>query len=80
MDIRNVTADGRDGDEDREREGPARPPAGPAGTATPGVMFRWGLYVSLAVLAVLLAAAAVYTTRAVLVRSANTRTLSSLLV
>jgi predicted PurR-regulated permease PerM len=31
-------------------------------------MFRWGLYVSLAVLAVLLAAAAVYTTRAVLVR------------
>jgi predicted PurR-regulated permease PerM len=31
-------------------------------------MFRWGLYVSLAVLAVLAAAAAVYTTRAVLVR------------
>jgi predicted PurR-regulated permease PerM len=31
-------------------------------------MFRWGLYVSLGVLAVLAAAAAVYTTRAVLVR------------
>src|SRR5262252_9422995 len=34
----------------------------------PGAMFRWGLYVSLGVLAVLAAAAAVYTTRAVLVR------------
>jgi len=34
----------------------------------PMVMFRWGLYVSLGVLAVLAAAAAVYTTRAVLVR------------
>jgi predicted PurR-regulated permease PerM len=31
-------------------------------------MFRWGLYVSLGVLAVLTAAAAVYTTRAVLIR------------
>jgi predicted PurR-regulated permease PerM len=31
-------------------------------------MFRWGVYVSLGVLAVLVAAAAVYTTRAVLVR------------
>jgi predicted PurR-regulated permease PerM len=34
----------------------------------PGQMFRWGVYVSLGVLAVLAAAAAVYTTRAVLVR------------
>jgi len=34
----------------------------------PMTMFRWGLYVSLGVLAVLAAAAAVYTTRAVLVR------------
>src|SRR5215472_12452612 len=34
----------------------------------PGAMFRWGLYVSLGVLAVLAAAAALYTTRAVLVR------------
>src|SRR5262245_24624738 len=34
----------------------------------PMAMFRWGLYVSLGVLAILAAAAAVYTTRAVLVR------------
>jgi predicted PurR-regulated permease PerM len=34
----------------------------------PGLMFRWGVYVSLGVLAVVAAAAAVYTTRAVLVR------------
>src|SRR6201987_4517505 len=34
----------------------------------PMTMFRWGMYVSLGVLAVLVAAAAVYTTRAVLVR------------
>jgi predicted PurR-regulated permease PerM len=40
----------------------------PASGTRPGVMFRWGLYVSLGVLAVLAAAAAVYTTRAVLVR------------
>src|SRR5438067_1917199 len=40
----------------------------PASGVRPGVMFRWGLYVSLGVLAVLAAAAAVYTTRAVLVR------------
>ena len=37
-------------------------------SAHPMAMFRWGLYVSLGVLAVLAAAAAVYTTRAVLVR------------
>jgi predicted PurR-regulated permease PerM len=34
----------------------------------PATMFRWGLYVSLGVLAVVAAAAAVYTTRTVLVR------------
>jgi len=32
----------------------------------PMVMFRWGVYVSLGVLAVVATAAAVYTTRAVL--------------
>jgi predicted PurR-regulated permease PerM len=36
--------------------------------AGPGFMFRWGVYAALGVLAVLTAAAAVYTTRAVLVR------------
>jgi predicted PurR-regulated permease PerM len=40
---------------------------GPGG-ASPLTMFRWGAYVSLGALAVLGAAAAVYTTRAVLVR------------
>src|SRR6266487_4368650 len=46
------------------------PPPGPSGGAEvrPITMFRWGLYVSLGVLAVLGAAAAVYTTRAVLIR------------
>ena len=39
----------------------------PGGT-NPLTMFRWGVYVSLGALAVLAAAAAVYTTRAVLVR------------
>ncbi len=50
-------------------EGP-EPPPGPSGGAEvrPITMFRWGLYVSLGVLAVLAAAAAVYTTRAVLIR------------
>jgi predicted PurR-regulated permease PerM len=41
---------------------------GPSSGLRPGVMFRWGVYVSLGVLAVVVAAAAVYTTRAVLVR------------
>lgn len=68
MNTHDVTTDGGDPDEDGEREGLVSPPAGPSGATPPGVMFRWGLYVSLAVLAVLLAAAAVYTTRAVLVR------------
>jgi len=44
------------------------PAAGPETGVRPAAMFRWGLYVSLGVLAVLAAAAAVYTTRAVLVR------------
>jgi predicted PurR-regulated permease PerM len=38
------------------------------GGASPMTMFRWGAYVSLGALAVVAAAAAVYTTRAVLVR------------
>ena len=38
------------------------------GGASPQTMIRWGAYVSLGALAVLAAAAAVYTTRAVLVR------------
>jgi predicted PurR-regulated permease PerM len=42
------------------------PPRG--GGVRPMMMFRWGLYVSLGVLAVLAAATAVYATRAVLVR------------
>ncbi len=68
MNTHDVTTDGGDEDQDRGRDGLVSPPAGPAGATPPAVMFRWGLYVSLAVLAVLLAAAAVYTTRAVLVR------------
>lgn len=68
MNTHDVTTAGGDGDEDRGPEGPVRPPAGPADATPPGVMFRWGLYVSLAVLTVLAAAFAVYTTRAVLVR------------
>ena len=36
--------------------------------AHPGVMFRWGLYASLGVLAVAAATVAVYTTRALLIR------------
>lgn len=43
-------------------------PADGAGRVRPVTMFRWGVYVSVGVLAVLAAAAAVYTTRAVLVR------------
>jgi len=47
-------------EEEKEKE--------PASGVRPGLMFRWGVYVALGVLAVLAAAAAVYTTRAVLVR------------
>jgi hypothetical protein len=54
-------------DEMPPREDPA-PEAGSGTGVRPGLMFRWGLYVSLGVLAVLAVAAAVYTTRAVLVR------------
>jgi predicted PurR-regulated permease PerM len=54
-------------DEMPPREDPA--PGAEGGTgARPALMFRWGVYVSLGVLAVLAAAAALYTTRAVLVR------------
>ncbi len=42
--------------------------AGAGDRVRPVVMFRWGVYVSLGALAVLAAAAAVYTTRAVLIR------------
>jgi predicted PurR-regulated permease PerM len=49
------------------REDPASGPAGGTGVR-PAMMFRWGVYVSLGVLAVLAAATAVYTTRAILVR------------
>jgi predicted PurR-regulated permease PerM len=41
---------------------------GPSSGVRPGTAFRWGAYVSLGVLAVVAAAAAVYTTRAVLIR------------
>jgi predicted PurR-regulated permease PerM len=53
-----------------EDTGDPRPPRGTdAGAGVrPMTMFRWGVYVSAGVMAVLLAAAAVYTTRAVLVR------------
>jgi predicted PurR-regulated permease PerM len=53
-----------------EDAGDPRPPRGTdAGAGVrPMTMFRWGVYVSAGVMAVLLAAAAVYTTRAVLVR------------
>ena len=61
---------GHPGTGERTAAGEEDPP--PAAGAGPGVrpvtMFRWGVYVSLGVLAVLAAAAAVYTTRAVLIR------------
>src|SRR5580765_3944346 len=50
------------------REHPPPAPGGGGSGVRPGLMFRWGVYVSLGVLAVVAAAAAVYTTRAVLVR------------
>src|SRR5512140_756063 len=50
-------------------EEPEPPPGASGGDGVrPVTMFRWGAYVSLGALAVLAAAAAVYTTRAVLVR------------
>src|SRR6185312_2924194 len=55
-------------DETPHREHPPPAPGGGGSGVRPGLMFRWGVYVSLGVLAVLAAAAAVYTTRAVLVR------------
>ena len=47
---------------------PAPAPGSRGPGAHPGVMFRWGLYASLGVLAVAAATVAVYTTRALLVR------------
>jgi predicted PurR-regulated permease PerM len=55
-------------DEMPHREHPPPAPGGGGSGARPGLMFRWGVYVSLGVLAVVAAAAAVYTTRAVLIR------------
>jgi len=62
-----AVATGTDG---AEAPRPAVAPAAaePNAGARPVTMFRWGMYVSLGVIAVLAAAAAVYTTRAVLVR------------
>ncbi|HMH36849.1 MAG TPA: hypothetical protein VK584_07920, partial [Streptosporangiaceae bacterium] len=57
-------------DETPHQEDP--PPAPAPGSRRPGthprVMFRWGLYGSLGVLAVAATTVAVYTTRAVLIR------------
>src|SRR5437667_316917 len=55
-------------DEMPHREHPPPAPGGGGSGVRPGLMFRWGVYASLGVLAVAAAAAAVYTTRAVLVR------------
>src|ERR1700748_2010463 len=55
-------------DEMPHREHPPPAPGGGGSGVRPGLMFRWGVYVSLGVLAVLVAPAAVYTTRDVLVR------------
>ena len=58
-----------DGDRVARRQADEGPPAtGPGAGVRPAAMFRWGVYTSVGVLAVLAAAAAVYTTRAVLVR------------
>jgi predicted PurR-regulated permease PerM len=55
---------GANGTDDAEARGGAGPGAG----VRPGTVFRWGVYGALGVLAVAAAAAAVYTTRDVLVR------------
>jgi predicted PurR-regulated permease PerM len=55
-------------DETPHQEDPPPAPGSERPGVHPGLMFRWGVYVALGVLAVALAAAAVYTTRAVLVR------------
>jgi len=55
--------------EDETQQGdPPTAPGSRGPGARPGVMFRWGLYASLGVLAVAAATVAVYTTRALLVR------------
>jgi predicted PurR-regulated permease PerM len=54
----------------RNSPAPERPPAGNGSDrAHPVLLFRWGLYASLGVLATAAAAAAVYTARAVLIRA-----------
>ena len=55
-------------DETPHQENPASAPGSRRADAHPGVMFRWGLYASLGVLAVAAATVAVYTTRALLIR------------
>ena len=55
-------------DETPHLQDPPPAPGGRGPGAHPGVMFRWGLYGSLGVLAVAATTVAVYTTRAVLVR------------
>src|SRR6476469_4863366 len=55
-------------DETPHQENPPPAPGSRRPGAHPGVMFRWGLYASLGVLAVAAATVAVYTTRALLIR------------
>src|SRR6185369_12620090 len=55
-------------DETPYQEDPPPAPGSRRSGAHPGVMFRWGLYASLGVLAVAAATVAVYTTRALLIR------------
>jgi len=55
-------------DETPHQENPPPAPGSRKADAHPGVMFRWGLYASLGVLAVAAATVAVYTTRALLIR------------
>jgi predicted PurR-regulated permease PerM len=50
-----------------DRSGQRPPPGDPDPRVTPAVLFRWGAYASLGVLATVVAAAAVYTVRGVLI-------------
>src|ERR1700750_1646004 len=55
-------------DETPHQENHPPAPGSRRADAHPGVMFRWGVYVALGVLAVAAATVAVYTTRALLIR------------
>ena len=69
MNAHPTTSARPDSDRVARRQAEGGPPAaGPEAGTRPVTMFRWGIYVSAGVMAVLAAAAAVYTTRAVLVR------------